>query len=286
MSALLERDSLDASPPPVTGPPLTRWDHLLPAAYQAGERAALAAQEAVVAARAESTPYFLVTARPPEEMYREAFGNVIFDALPDLDIETERGLVYVDVDIAWKLRDAANKPVHVVVNDFCQLLAIDLANGPMGHGRFIHRLRRLSQHRTTWNAILTQIKEWMEHPQYATYSGIAEYTRGLRAEATAIFRAMQEVNRPALERAYFDASQVERHMDMAHRVPADVSNLVGQFATAGITAYTPIPVRYKTKHRLELLARRVASLTPEQVAAEMRSILAEVETVLPEDARK
>jgi hypothetical protein len=70
-------------------------------------------------------------------------------------------------------------------------------------------------------------------------------------------------------------------MDMAHRVPADVANLVGQFASSAITAQAPVPMRLQVKHRLELLSRRVASLSPETAAAELRLILADVEEALP-----
>jgi len=277
--------SSSLSTPGADAAAITRWDRLLPLAQQAAEQAALAAQEEIIAAHAERTPYFFVSAQYPQEAYLGAFKRVIFDAFPDLDIEREHRLVYADADMAWRMRGAATTPMGEIANDFFRLLASDLANGPTGRGRFVHRLRRLSQYASVWDAILQQIKEWMDHPQYATYPGIGDYARGLRAEAAAIFQVMQEVNGPAAERGRFDASQIERHMSMAHRVPAGVTNLIGQFATAGITNQTPIPLRLQVKHKLELLTRRVAYLSPAQVAAEMRDILGDVEEALPEDER-
>lgn len=270
-----ERDpaSIPVAPPP--SPPLTCWDHLLPAARLAGEQT-------------QTLPGGYQSFTKYASAFRTAIEWTILDRTTD-----ERELVDADAFIAFcaHLFEADNNMRNWVISTLCiRITSAFKYNQPM---RFVatHQLRRLRQHPEAWAAFIQELADIQERAAAARpptnraheWHVVARMLDAGDASELAAF--IRELFAPEIDRTRFDASQIERHMSMVHRVPADVSNLIGQFATTGITTQTPIPLRLQVKHKLELLARRVASLTPAQTAAEMRSILGEVEEALPESER-
>ena len=269
-----ERDS------PATVPPLARWDHLLPVAEQAADAALAARDEATAAARRA----FIFTDQnigSGADHFRGAFQRAIHNALPGDRSQDESDFIRVDSDIAWIMRDR-----DALGYSIAERLAKSLAHRMVYRAAFVHQIRRIhSQHPAVWDATLAVITGWARDSRFDWYAAIAQQEPNRRAEAESMLRVIHATFAPSIERTRFDASQLERHMSMTHRVPADVTNLIGQFATTGITTQSPIPLRLQTKHKLELLTRRVASLTAAQVAAELRDILGDVEEALPEDER-
>ena len=203
--------------------------------------------------------------------YTQAFMDHIRAAFPGMNL-IDAQVVYYDGWIAWHLRmfDAGYKPDSQIEFIYEPILVSMQGYGEFRRQLAAHQIRRIRQHPAAWSAFLKRVDD-------------GQRLLPIEREAAELAAFIRETLQPSIERTRFDASQVERHMAMAHRVPADVANLIGQFATTGITPQTPVPMRLQVKHKLELLTRRVASLTPAQVAAEMRLILADVEKSLPED---
>jgi hypothetical protein len=262
-------------PGPVTTPPLTRWDHLLPAARLAGEHA-----ETQWGVEHSFTKY--------TSAFRTAIRRTILDRTTD-----ERNLIDADAFVAYCVHrfEVSNSTRDKTINTlYNRIMSTFKYSKP---ARFVttHQLRRLHQHPEAWAAFIQKLADIQELAAAArpTKNRADEwhFVAKMRdaGDASELAAFIRELFEPEIERTRFDASQVERHMAMTHRVPADVTNLIGQFATSAITAQAPIPLRLQVKHRLELLTRRVASLTATQVAAEMRDILGEVEAALPEDQR-
>jgi len=248
--------------------PLTRWDHLLPAARQAGEHGL----QSVLRSDARNTGY--AYERTFAFVYTGGVVGAIETAFPDRD-EGERALMLLDAQLAWGLREFDK--VHETDGLYKAMRAQFNDVGNMKYPfRIIHCIHRIRSHSAAWEALTHRFQLVQADPS----SPAAELL-----VARVVRDGSHEMFASSVDRARFDASQVERHMAMQHRVPAELTNLIGQFATDGITTQTPIPMRLQVKHKLELLTRRMASLTAAQVATEMRLIMGDVEESLPEDER-
>jgi len=226
--------------------------------------------------------------RPGRAVFVKQFEDAILAGMqPQSPTSDETYTLDADVELEWQLRQFRRRgDIHLLYEflnteppivsssrrrHVIQMADLDADSQPM----LMHQLRRLRQHPLVWDALLAHVAH--------TMSPDDDSDDVFRAGA--FYDLMADSSREYVARTHFDASQVERHMSMTRRVPADVSNLIGQFTSAAITPRAPIPLRMQVKHKLELLTRRVAYLSPAQVAAEMRDILGEVEEALPEDER-
>jgi hypothetical protein len=198
--------------------------------------------DAARAAVAEARQYGAYAEHPSQSMYGRAFVASIRHALPDFRPVADEYVIKGDADIAWILRDIDASGVGPVASQLFTFLSVGGHYRPHWRNMLGHRLHRIRQTPAAWGALVSLVRERMKPLSTDPYPFI-DRERVFHREATSIFQGMQEVFGSDIERTRFDASQLERHMAMTHHVPADVSNLIGQFATTGITPQAPVPLR-------------------------------------------